>query len=256
MAALSLFFKTFEERNLLHGVPIGSAGAFQQKEFTVFGRLLLHSLHGDRPTGIFIAPPIYLAALGKLDAVDMADWGGKSMEKLAFELSPIHMQLEQHVRWLRTGSELGKRLGSVTEYLKYLKVESVPDNERWNFAGDTVLVGENDYALPDDGALVLRGEEMYLTGENKDWYTLLGLHRAFFHPKRLPLLAALRRGFEFAKEATRIEVVFNDPKAKGYTGLIHVHTCVKQLSLPAYSSPAKLLEGLAQCYTSTDYTAD
>ena len=55
-AALSLFFKTFEERNLLHGAPIGSAGESEQKQFTAFGRLLLHSLHVDQPTGKFIAP--------------------------------------------------------------------------------------------------------------------------------------------------------------------------------------------------------
>ena len=60
------------KRSKLVSMPCHSDVTFQQKEFTVFDRLLLHSLHGDRP-------PVCLAARGKLNAVDTADWGGGGM---------------------------------------------------------------------------------------------------------------------------------------------------------------------------------
>jgi hypothetical protein len=188
-AVLSLFFKTFESRNLRNGVPVGDASEVQQKEFEVFGRLLLHSLHLDRPTGVFVAPPVYLAALGKLSA-DATDWGDKSIEKLAFEFSP-HLQLEQHKLWFRAWDTFSGDL--LNNYLGW------SEDDRPDFSGRTALVGE--YSLPGDGALVLRGEYMRLTKDNEDWFSLLCLHRIFFHPKRTPLLEALGSGFAFAPQA-------------------------------------------------------
>jgi len=193
-ALLGLFFRVFEERNLHAGVPIGDGSVAQQAEFSAFGRLLLHCFYQDIPTGIFLSPPLYLVAFGKLDAAATRDWGTSSVCEalLTGFTGSLTSELEKHVSWLCAHPQMTRE--KLEQDVKmYLDGALLDEDVRPTFSGDTVLVG-SEYVLPGDDPLLQGGDELLLEERSSQLYMLLSLHRRFFHPKRAELARALASG--------------------------------------------------------------